>query len=231
MATRIVAEINQLDPPGRFLTEDDSFSSRGDNISGSSSNNNCDNGNGGIHPTILAKRWICVEHDRAMAKIMHRLREKEETGGGVMSAEEVEGVAAKGVDGYDGVSASISEDQLLPTSSCNLVGLKEWMEHALESINVASPSSLLPTGSRRSLALTSNSYLLSALKIALSLANQICDSEEEQKGRSGEACNNDRQVVSLLPCPGADWSDRVVIHCKGTAGLPQQLLQPLPKIL
>ena len=57
IATGIVGAIENLDPPGRFLIEDPN-----------SANDN---------PVILSKVWVCVERDKAVAKVMHRLREKE----------------------------------------------------------------------------------------------------------------------------------------------------------
>lgn len=64
MAKRIVEEIQNLDPPGRFLIEDVKST---------------DEGNGDEKEGILGKMWIVVEKEKAVDKVMHRLRERDKT--------------------------------------------------------------------------------------------------------------------------------------------------------
>ena len=64
-------QIHNLQPPGRFLIEDKTGDHR------ISSNNGSQSGDNAVHPLLLKKAWVQVENDKAIDKIMHRLREKE----------------------------------------------------------------------------------------------------------------------------------------------------------
>ncbi|KAL7528535.1 hypothetical protein ACHAXR_006681, partial [Thalassiosira sp. AJA248-18] len=66
IAMRIVDEIHDLDPPGRFLIED---------------RNN-------INAKGNAKVWKCVETKKAVDKVMHRIREKEKRAAGAVSKQQ-----------------------------------------------------------------------------------------------------------------------------------------------
>ncbi|KAL3806185.1 hypothetical protein ACHAXA_011734 [Cyclostephanos tholiformis] len=57
IAQRIVEDIKNLDPPGRFLIEDPSDANAKENI--------------------MEKAWVIVEAEKAVNKVMHRLRERE----------------------------------------------------------------------------------------------------------------------------------------------------------
>jgi len=92
------------------------------------------------------------------------------------------------------------------------ISLREWIERALESADIPRPAnesfaSLGPDSNawsadiRRTLAVSSDSYLTSALRVARSLADQCCQADE----------NNVRHQ-QLLPAPGTDWADPVVVH-------------------
>lgn len=99
------------------------------------------------------------------------------------------------------------------------IPLREWTERALETVNISAcnnanasfpssfgaDSSSWPVDIRRSLALSSDTYLSSALKVSRSLADQICQAEEGNYNGGGL-----QQI--LLPTPGTDWADRVVVH-------------------
>ena len=65
-------QIHNLQPPGRFLIEDKTGDHR------ISSNNGSQSGDNAVHPLLLKKAWVQVENDKAMVKIMHRLREKDD---------------------------------------------------------------------------------------------------------------------------------------------------------
>ena len=64
-------QIHNLQPPGRFLIEDET----GDHCI--SSNNGSSQSDIAVHPLLLKKAWVQVENDKTIDKIMHRLREKE----------------------------------------------------------------------------------------------------------------------------------------------------------
>ena len=66
IARQIVEDIKNLDPPGRFLIEDPSSAAGND-----------------ATDEIMAKAWIIVEEEKAVNKVMHRLREREKVAAGV----------------------------------------------------------------------------------------------------------------------------------------------------
>ena len=66
IARQIVENILNLDPPGRFLIEDPSSAA----------------GNSAGEDTMV-KVWIVVEEEKAVNKVMHRLRERERVAAGV----------------------------------------------------------------------------------------------------------------------------------------------------
>jgi hypothetical protein len=71
IATIVYNEILSLQPPGRFLVEDRSLTAEElNNDSATSSNSN-------VHHTILKRTWAVVEPDKALVKIMHRMRERD----------------------------------------------------------------------------------------------------------------------------------------------------------
>lgn len=75
--TSIFVTIGHLHPPGRFLVEDRRSSSawsNPSNIDGSDQSGVPSLSN--IHPTLLTKTWSLVENEKALDKIMHRLRER-----------------------------------------------------------------------------------------------------------------------------------------------------------
>ena len=78
IVTSIFVTIGHLHPPGRFLVEDrrSSSSARSNpiNIDGSDQSGVPSLSN--IHPTLLTKTWSLVENEKALDKIMHRLRER-----------------------------------------------------------------------------------------------------------------------------------------------------------
>ena len=90
--------------------------------------------------------------------------------------------------------------------------LSEWILRAVAEVDLSSftdgsttdvasnnhPSEW-PANIRHSMALCSDEYLLSALSVARSLADQICEVEDNLKEGS-------------LPAPGIHWSDRVQVH-------------------
>ena len=67
IALSIMQEMHNLQPPGRFLIEDDRGIDNRDRIDNCSKNDN-----DGINPAILKRAWVEVPNDRAMVKIMHR---------------------------------------------------------------------------------------------------------------------------------------------------------------
>ena len=104
----IVRAIENLDPPGRFLIEDPN-----------SANDN---------PLILSKVWVCIEREKAVNKVMHRLREKEGATSGreAASASSSSSTAspALGGDG-DAIQAALRQQQSLLRSICNMLMNRE----------------------------------------------------------------------------------------------------------
>jgi hypothetical protein len=100
-----------------------------------------------------------------------------------------------------------------PTTMSSIISLRGWIESAMQTdhdsclVNQSFVSSSGPDSSdcstsiRRSLAVYSDNYLTSALRVARSLANQCCEADEHIGGHQ-----------PLLPTPGTDWADRVVVH-------------------
>ena len=72
IARQIVEDIMNLDPPGRFLIEDPSSAA----------------GNSAGEDTMV-KVWIVVEEEKAVNKVMHRLRERERVAAGVQDPPKV----------------------------------------------------------------------------------------------------------------------------------------------
>merc|ERR1719401_1757397 len=63
IAADIIREIQNSEPPGRFLMEcPRGAAGRGDDD---------------VHGAVPSKTWVRVDHDRALTKVMHRLRERE----------------------------------------------------------------------------------------------------------------------------------------------------------
>ena len=74
-------QIHNLQPPGRFLIEDKTGDHRI-----SSNNGSSHSGDNAVHPLLLKKAWVQVENDKAIVKIMHRLREKDDKEPGTASS-------------------------------------------------------------------------------------------------------------------------------------------------
>lgn len=89
--------------------------------------------------------------------------------------------------------------------------LSQWIRRALDQVDLStltntssstelSHPSQWPANIRHSLALCSDEYLISSLSVAHSLANQICEVEDNLKEGSS------------LPTPGIDWADMIQVH-------------------
>ena len=126
-----------------------------------------------------------------------------------------------------------SEKSTAPTSTSSIISLREWIERAVEAAdfsflsNDPLASSSYPDGDdiaaniHRVVAVCSDSYLKSALTVALSLSDQCCEGADENNGGHR----------SLLPPPGTDWADRVVVHQSNELQIIYDYaedLQPLP---
>lgn len=106
--------------------------------------------------------------------------------------------------------------------------LSKWIRRAVDEVdlsalanasaNVASDHpSQWPANIRNSMALCSDDYLKSALKVARSLADQICEAEDIIVAQGGGRNNNDYGDHSSnqppsLPAPGTNWADRIQVH-------------------
>ncbi|KAL3822933.1 hypothetical protein ACHAXA_011648 [Cyclostephanos tholiformis] len=114
----------------------------------------------------------------------------------------------------------------------SIISLREWIKCAVEAAGLANElfassyydpdSNNWASGTiRRSSAVSSNPYLNSALVIARSLADQLCEKVDENSGGH----------LPLSPAPGTDWADRVVVHLSNERHNIDDYtedLQPLP---
>eukprot|EP00984_Skeletonema_dohrnii_P000889 scaffold286_cov125-Skeletonema_dohrnii-CCMP3373.AAC.1 len=101
--------------------------------------------------------------------------------------------------------------------------LSKWIGRAIDEVDLsalangtstgAAPDhpSQWPTNVRNSMALCSDEYLMSALRVARSLADGICEAEDNiaEKGGRDNNNNDDEIPPSLLPEPGINWADNV----------------------
>lgn len=92
--------------------------------------------------------------------------------------------------------------------------LREWIRKAIEESSARFSS--LPFHAKNASALLSDSYIIPALKIAQSLADQICDGQEMLKAPlPGQAVKGN---YSFLPTTAYDWADRVVVQMPTSTG-------------
>ena len=86
----------------------------------------------------------------------------------------------------------------------SIISLREWIKRALDAVDLGSEcNDVRSTSILRHLTASSGLYLTSALRIARSLADQLCEADESANGH---------HQPMLLPSPGTDWADRVVVH-------------------
>ncbi|KAL3817360.1 hypothetical protein ACHAXA_004486 [Cyclostephanos tholiformis] len=130
-----------------------------------------------------------------------------------------------------------------------MTSLRVWIEEALEAVDisgladgpfVSSSSSLSPdrngwpSNIRKSLALSSDNYLRSALRVARSLADQLCRDEADELKNGGSGRRRSPLLAAAI-----DWADRTVVHLSsneknrgvpGCDGTPYDEVdvQPLP---
>jgi hypothetical protein len=103
--------------------------------------------------------------------------------------------------------------------------LPDWIRRAVDEVDL---SNLVNDGSstispsqwpeiiRNSMALCSDDYLLSTLRVARSLADQICEAEHvavaaEDRGEEDGYRESNNQLPSLPP-PVTSWADRVHVY-------------------
>lgn len=77
IATDIIREIQALEPSGRFLMEAIMEDPRGKEGGDDKTHGHASVASNGVNASVLAKAWVCVEPDKALTKVMHRLREKD----------------------------------------------------------------------------------------------------------------------------------------------------------
>jgi len=117
------------------------------------------------------------------------------------------------------------------SSSCGggggvVVPLAEWIHHALDSVM----KNYLPDledssidGDHGDLAVSTDAYIVPALRIATSLAEQICSAEEAaatedveeaayQEELPGGEPSNANNLQIKLPTPDSNWSSKTVVH-------------------
>ena len=115
IAMQIVEEIQNLDPPGRFLIE--------------VSNQEGSEDDGGGEMEIFDRVWIIVETEKAVDKVMHRLREREKVATGVQDPKVPSQRGKKGklllVDGGSSITAPVSLER------CRNVGMLPQQQQSL----------------------------------------------------------------------------------------------------
>eukprot|EP00985_Skeletonema_marinoi_P022095 scaffold13905_cov119-Skeletonema_marinoi.AAC.2 len=107
--------------------------------------------------------------------------------------------------------------------------LSKWIGRAIDEVDlsalvnvnasttVAAPDhpSQWPANIRHSMALCSDEYLLSALRVVHLLADGLCEAEDNIAEKGGRENNDDDELLpssSLLPAPGTNWADKVQVH-------------------
>ena len=73
IALEIIENIAALNPPGRFLEVDSAESSAASERIGASDGSSVD-------ARLMNLRWVCVDTDKAVVKVLKRLREREKGG-------------------------------------------------------------------------------------------------------------------------------------------------------
>ena len=97
------------------------------------------------------------------------------------------------------------------------IPLREWAERAVEAVEIQSLSNnetIMSPDIRKPLAISSYSYLSSALKVARSLADQACQVREYHNNNNEAGLDGDggQQQQLQLPTPGPHWADQIVVH-------------------
>eukprot|EP00986_Skeletonema_menzelii_P013040 scaffold7396_cov127-Skeletonema_menzelii.AAC.3 len=101
--------------------------------------------------------------------------------------------------------------------------LSEWIRRAIDEVDLsnlaaASPdvdhSLQWPENVRKQMALCSEEYLMSVLRVARSLAHGICEAEDiiALQGDHANSNHDYDEVSPSLPAPGTNWSDQVQVH-------------------
>ena len=140
IAKKLMNEIHNLTPPGRFLMETDEGKVRG------VVNDDTDS----IHPLIANKVWVVMDSDKALSKVMHRLREKEWSRGQKKQLELHGSNEPRQADGNREMLeiAHLLQGQFRPTQELQEASSQAIAQQAPEQVNLAaslSTSQLLLT--------------------------------------------------------------------------------------
>ena len=99
------------------------------------------------------------------------------------------------------------------------ISLREWINVALDAINTSNESLSAVGADPRTLALSADDFLTSALKVAKSLADQICQAQDDRcLGENNEGKTHPHpHSQTELPAPCSSWSDKIFVHLSSTS--------------
>ena len=129
--------------------------------------------------------------------------------------------------------------QIMSSDKSMPIPLREWAERAVEAVEIPSLSNneiIMSPEIRKPLAISSYSFLSSALKVARSLADQACQVGEFHDNNNNNEAGLDgdggQQQQFQLPTPGPHWADQIVVHLSTNNEKFEEYegddLQPLP---
>lgn len=179
-----------MDPPGRFLTEIQQSKQQDDNSSTSTSTVVI------VHPAIHAKSWAIVDLEKAIAKVLHRLREKDRT-----AANKEGGNNKKSKDKQQQQQDSSLEQKQKRTHTSNRSKKKGGQEQAIQQKSAADGTTAkqnqsdIPTALQREIA-PSNIASMPEGIVSCS-KNEIKRAQQQQQQQKDQGDDFDNLSVSL----------------------------------
>ena len=227
IAEQIFNEIQALQPPGRFLEEDPTMEARHlDNVPSTNA----------VHHTILNKSWLIVEPEKALLKILKRLREKEKGTVHVLPQSTVEGSTAAALHSQV-LSSNLSPPEQNNNDACLVVEVAAAhdpdSDYPLAGKYLDEAQEVHDANDRSSV-----DYFPSQSHITLQDKQQTAGREEDQLGIGGaELCKylegsglnfeTDTLLQTTTPQPETDTSEQLheytmrqwIMSCKPSLSL------------